>query len=71
MFTKKHQFSNKDQVYHMAIIDYLQEWNCNKKGERFLKVYCRCKNGPTLSAIEPKEYARRFRHFIELNVLDS
>jgi hypothetical protein len=25
-------------VYHVAVIDYLQEWNLNKKMERFLKT---------------------------------
>lgn len=45
-FDKIHRFtahSNK-KMYHISIIDYLQEWNCNKKGERFLKTVILGKN---------------------------
>lgn len=35
---EKHIFSNEKTLYHIAIIDYLQEWNLNKKGERLLKT---------------------------------
>ena len=27
---KKHSFQSKTNIYHIAIIDYLQEWNLNK-----------------------------------------
>jgi hypothetical protein len=40
-------------MYHIAIIDYLQEWNLNKKGERFIKTKVLLKNADGLSAIEP------------------
>jgi hypothetical protein len=65
---KKHSFRNGNRVYHIAIIDYLQEWNFNKKAERFFKTTFLQKNGRLLSSIEPNEYARRFQHFMELNV---
>lgn len=55
-------------VYHFALIDYLQEWNLNKKGERFMKTVLLGKDGPTLSAIEPQQYAQRFRRFAEEKV---
>ena len=42
-----------DKIVHLAIIDYLQLWNINKIGERFIKVYLRNKNAEGLSAIEP------------------
>ena len=64
----KHSFVSGRFIYHVAIIDYLQEWNLNKKAERFVKTKILFKDGNTLSAIEPIEYARRFQHFMSLNV---
>jgi len=54
-----------DKTIHLAIIDYLQEWNLNKKVERFSKVFILGKNGDGLSAIEPGVYARRFKNFMK------
>jgi len=45
-FDKIHRFiglSNK-KIYHISIIDYLQEWNCNKISERFIKTTILGKN---------------------------
>ena len=53
----------------MAIIDYLQEWNMNKKSERAIKTVLMGKDGATLSAIEPQAYGRRFKDFMLSNVL--
>lgn len=64
MGRKCHTFENERLIYHIAVIDYLQEWNCNKKSERFLKTVVLRKNKAMLSAIEPNEYARRFLHFV-------
>ncbi len=30
--------SNDKVTYHVSIIDYLQDWNLNKKSERFIKT---------------------------------
>jgi len=49
---------------HIAIIDYLQEWNLSKRIERQSKVLILGKNGDGLSAIKPKAYARRFKLFM-------
>lgn len=49
----KHCFHSGNRVYHISLIDFLQEWNFNKKGERFMKTVLLGKDGPTLSAIEP------------------
>ena len=68
MMSRKHCFRNGKKLYHIAIIDYLQEWNFAKKAERFTKTVLLQKDGPSLSAIEPGEYARRFKHFVEMNV---
>ena len=40
----------------------------NKMAERFIKTKLLFKDGKTLSAIEPVEYARRFQHFMALDV---
>ena len=37
--------------YYVAIIDYLQEWNCDKKSERFVKTSFLQAKGDGLSAI--------------------
>lgn len=60
MLKAKHSFKNGNRIYHIAIIDYLQDWNLNKKTERFLKTKILLKDGKNLSAIEPKQYAERF-----------
>lgn len=62
------QFMGENVIYHISIIDYLQEWNFNKKSERFMKTVLLQKDGVGLSAIEPNQYAKRFIHFMEMNV---
>ena len=66
--SSKHRFNSENRILHISIIDYLQAWNCNKKMERVSKTVILGKDPHQLSAIEPNEYARRFRHFIESNV---
>ena len=53
----------------MAVIDYLQEWNLNKKAERFIKTKILLKNAKNLSAIEPNQYATRFADFVTQYVI--
>jgi len=53
----------------VSIIDYLQDWNLNKKAERFIKTTILSKNADLLSAIEPNTYAARFKKFMEKNVI--
>ncbi len=36
-------------IYFFGLIDILQEWNTNKKCERFLKTYLRCKPAKGIS----------------------
>jgi len=64
-----HAFTNGDKTVHLAIIDYLQEWNLNKKLERAWKTVALHKDGKTLSAIDPDSYAKRFQLFMEQNLL--
>jgi hypothetical protein len=46
--------------YYMGIIDILQEWNFEKKLERFLKIYFKREDPDGLSAIRPDLYQERF-----------
>ena len=57
---QKHEFVSGNRIYHVAIIDYLQEWNLNKMSERLMKTVILMKDGEQLSAIEPEQYGRRF-----------
>ncbi|KAM3147767.1 hypothetical protein pb186bvf_000095 [Paramecium bursaria] len=49
----------KGIYYHIGIIDYLQEWNAQKKIEREGKIFLKGKQ-VGVSAVEPGEYSRRF-----------
>ena len=67
---KKHDFTNYDVYdatyiegpgrYCIGVIDMLQEWDLNKKTERFIKMYLRGKDGDGISCVEPQQYRRRF-----------
>lgn len=53
------------QRYHIAIIDYLQEYNLNKKMERFAKTTCRSKSKRDKVSCAPTAfYQRRFVEFV-------
>jgi len=69
--SEKHRFQFDKKILHISIIDYLQEWNFSKKSERAYKTLILRKDPQRLSAIEPQEYARRFRYFMESNVFSS
>ena len=55
---------NLAEVYHIGIIDYLQEWNLQKKGENFAKTFFKPDRKPKLSAIPPQKYRTRFIDFM-------
>ena len=63
---KRHRFTSPDglQTYHVSIIDFLQLWNCGKKGEQFAKVRILRANKKQLSAVEPEFYKQRFQRFM-------
>ena len=65
LMSKKHCFVSGDIVFHISVIDFFQQWDLSKKGERFIKTMLFNKDGPTLSAIEPVQYAKRFKKFCE------
>ena len=57
-------------IYHFAIIDYLCHYNYEKKGENFFKtVMKKPKDAKLISAVPPDEYAKRFKKFMQREVL--
>ena len=55
-------------IYHFCIIDYLQSFTLNKRGEIFFKTVFQNAKASTLSAIHPDRYASRFANFMKSNV---
>jgi hypothetical protein len=58
-------------TYYIGIIDVLQEWNWNKKIERFLKIYFKRNDADGISAIEPAAYSERFWRGAVLDTFDG
>eukprot|EP00828_Plagiopyla_frontata_P047341 TRINITY_DN8718_c0_g1_i1.p2 TRINITY_DN8718_c0_g1~~TRINITY_DN8718_c0_g1_i1.p2 ORF type:complete len:180 (-),score=38.44 TRINITY_DN8718_c0_g1_i1:135-674(-) len=52
--------TNKKFIYYIGIIDFLTSYNIKKSMEHAIK---RIFFGKTISAIPPKPYAQRFKHF--------
>jgi len=52
-------------TYHIAIIDYLQQWNFDKKGESLLKRTLKGRPRDKISCVPPEPYQARFCRFIE------
>lgn len=51
------------ELYHIGIIDYLQEWNLFKKVESKWKTLWTL-NGIEISCVEPNSYKSRFCEFV-------
>ncbi len=64
---ERHILDSEDQpvVYHMGLIDYLQEWNVGKKLERATKIIGLRRDPKGLSCIEPITYQNRFMAFLK------
>jgi hypothetical protein len=58
-------------TYYMGIIDVLQEWNWEKKLERFFKIYFKWMDPDGLSAISPQRYVERFMKRCVVEVFDG
>jgi hypothetical protein len=67
----RHEFFSEDghELYHVSVIDYLQEWNRQKKMERWLKSWKKL-DPDDLSAVEPVFYRKRFCDFMRKQVFD-
>ena len=50
-------------IYHISIIDYLQNYNFEKKTENFFKTIWRG-HSAEISAVPPPRYAKRFIDFM-------
>jgi 1-phosphatidylinositol-4-phosphate 5-kinase len=58
-------------TYYMGIIDVLQQWNWEKKLERFFKIYFKWEDGDGLSAIPPSIYGDRFMRRCVVEAFDG
>lgn len=56
--------TNKDEIYHIGIIDYIQLWNSSKKLENFFKTNIQRADSLLLSAVRPDIYLSRFMAFV-------
>ena len=56
--------TNKDEIYHIGIIDYIQQWNSSKKLENYFKRTIKRADSLLLSAVEPNIYLTRFIAFV-------
>jgi hypothetical protein len=68
----RHQFISDcgKWIYHLSVIDYLQDYNCEKRGENFLKTNrTTAENAKLISAVHPDDYATRFIAFIKTSVI--
>ena len=67
--TFSEQTEKVHQRYHIAIIDYLQEYNLNKKMERFAKTTCRSKSKRDKVSCAPTAfYQERFVEFVRTSI---
>lgn len=68
----RHKFLSSDgrYIYHIAIIDYLQYYNFDKKMENFVKTIWRGKKSE-ISAVPPERYMKRYIDFMENEVIIS
>lgn len=66
----RHSFLSQSgrYIYHVGIIDYLQDYNLEKILENRFKML-KNKKGAQISAIEPKGYATRYHKFMRDEVL--
>jgi len=67
----RHKFlSNKeDLIYHISIIDYLQEYNTDKILENQFKSVLNKKDKDMISAVNPSSYQERFAKFMTSSVI--
>mmetsp|Transcript_64256 Transcript_64256/g.88880 ORF Transcript_64256/g.88880 Transcript_64256/m.88880 type:complete len:95 (+) Transcript_64256:48-332(+) len=66
----RHRFLSIDckHIYHLGIIDYLQDFNVEKKFEYHAKTLINKKDAE-ISAVPPERYAKRFLSFMKDQVI--
>lgn len=57
-----HSIDAPFEFYHIGIIDYMQKWDLQKKGEKWWKTLIGKKD---VSAQQPNIYQKRFLNFVE------
>jgi hypothetical protein len=67
----RHVFMSEDgmYLYFMGIIDYLQDFNFDKKFENKFKSNLPGVDGTLISAVPPRDYAVRFFNFMQRHVV--
>ena len=67
----RHKYTSScgNYYYHLAIIDYLQEFNFDKWSESKFKTWILRRNAHLISAVEPELYGPRFVKFMANEVL--
>ena len=60
-----HRYEDKGKIFHMAVIDYLQEYNTLKRVERFCMPIISGAEQSTVSVAKPPFYGQRFYNFME------
>ena len=65
IMAEKHLYRDDGKIFHIAIIDYLQEYNCKKKAEKWIMPIIRQVDVKTISVAKPNSYAFRFLTFME------
>ena len=60
-----HRYEDEGKIFHMAVIDYLQEYNQLKRFERFFMPYVTGADQSTISVAKPPFYGSRFYNFME------
>ena len=54
---------HEDAIVFFGVIDILQEYNMSKRLEHSLKSMRH--DGATISAVDPRQYSRRFQEFLK------
>lgn len=67
----RNQFASADgrYIYHVGIIDYLQDYNWEKFGETKFKSIGKGTKAKLISSVPPPDYARRFFNFMQNDVI--
>lgn len=60
-----HRYQDNCKIFHMAVIDYLQEYNWLKKCERFFVPIVTSGSKETISVAKPHFYGTRFYNFLD------
>jgi len=58
-------------IFHISIIDFLQKYNIQKKGERWFKINFRNAKPNEVSSMHFQPYGQRFLNFMRGKVFNS